>query len=408
MGNAVKFTPDGGTVSVTARVQRPTSKVQSHGPTDVGPRTSDAATFLEISVQDTGIGIKPEDQGRVFEPFKQIDSSLARKYPGTGLGLALTKKLVEMHGGRIWVESEMGKGSTFTFTLALKGLKSEVRGPKSEALECPPPDVGSGTLDDQDEAKPLILVVEDDLKAIDLFSNYLQEGGYRVAIARCREEALAKTRTLRPLAVSLDILFPTGDGWQILQELKTDPEARDIPVLIVSILDERPRGLEMGATEYLVKPVTKEALLSGLARLGIPVPRLERMQVLAIDDDPTVLELIRSILESKNLSLLTARDGPEGIRLARMKKPDLIILDLMMPRMSGFEVVQRLRADPVTSEIPIIICSAKSLTAPERELLVRQVEWIIQKGSFRPKDLLEMIAEVKSRQRPSAAPPVSP
>jgi CheY-like chemotaxis protein len=196
----------------------------------------------------------------------------------------------------------------------------------------------------------------------------------------------------------LDILFPAEDGWQILQHLKTDPDTRDIPVLIVSIVDDRPRGLHMGAADYLVKPVTKEALLAGLARLRTPPPRLQGMQVLAIDDDPQVLELLRASLEGDGISLLTATDGPEGLRIAQAKRPDLIILDLMMPGMTGFEVVHHLRTDPATSEIPIFICSAKTLTREERELLAQQVERIIQKGDLLPQDLLQMIAAVGERQ----------
>lgn len=382
VGNAVKFTHDGGQVRIVARLHE---------------------GFLEMSVADTGIGIRPEDQRRIFEAFQQIDSSLDRKYPGTGLGLALTKKLVELLGGRIWVQSEIEKGSTFTFSLA---LPPPVALPFGRAETPPLPfekaEKGEDEEIEDDPERPLILVVEDDPRAIDLLSAYLREAGYRIAIARSRKEASAKARALRPIAVSLDILLPTEEGWEILQELKADPETREIPVLIVSVLDERPRGLQLGATDYLVKPVSKEDFLSGLARLGIPLSRHGPLQVLAIDDDPMVLDLTRSMLEGRGIALLTACDGPEGIFLARTKKPDLIILDLMMPGMTGFEVVQRLRSDPATSEIPIFICTAKTLTAPERELLSRQVELIIQKGSLQAKDLLQMIAAVRDRRR--AAP----
>jgi signal transduction histidine kinase/DNA-binding response OmpR family regulator len=380
LGNAVKFTPDGGQVCVAARVAP-------------GSRERDC---LEFSVTDTGIGIKPEDQERVFEPFRQIDSSMARKYTGTGLGLALTKKLVELHGGRIRVESTPGRGTTFIFTLALPSPVPLA----CEGDEIPPqrPEETERKREATTDAhRPLILVVEDDPKAIDLLSSHLGEGGYRMALAGSGKEALAKARALRPLAITLDILFPTEDGWQILQDLKTDPETRDIPVLILSIVDDRPRGLQMGAVDYLVKPVTKEALLAGLARLGTPSLRLQGMQVLAIDDDPRVLELLGANLEGEGISLVTATNGPEGIHLARANRADLIILDLMMPGMTGFEVIQHLRASPVTAGIPIFICTAKTLTTAERKRLAKQVEGIIQKGSFFCKDILQMIAEVRDR-----------
>jgi signal transduction histidine kinase/CheY-like chemotaxis protein len=380
LGNAVKFTPDGGQVCVAARIAQ-------------GSRERDC---LEFSVSDTGIGIKPEDQERVFEPFRQIDSSMARKYTGTGLGLALTRKLVELHGGRIRVESTPGRGTTFTFTLA---LPSPVL-PAVERRKIPPqrPEETEGEREAKTDAhRPLILVVEDDPKAIDLLSSHLGEGGYRVAIARSGREALAKARALRPLAITLDILFPTEDGWQILQDLKTASDTQDIPVLIVSIVDDRPRGLQMGAADYLVKPVTKEALFAGLARLGTPSPRLQGMQVLAIDDDPRVLELLGASLEGEGISIVTATNGPEGIHLAQAKRPDLIILDLMMPGMTGFEVIQHLRANPATAGVPIFICTAKTVTTQERELLAKQVEGIVQKGGFLRKDILQMIAEVGDR-----------
>ncbi|MFQ5840219.1 MAG: response regulator, partial [Candidatus Methylomirabilales bacterium] len=401
VGNAIKFTPDGGSVTVTAkRVHGSQFMVHGRRGTDHEPSTLNhepPAELLEISVADTGIGIKPEDQTRVFEPFQQIETSLGRKYPGTGLGLALTRKLVELHGGEIRVESTPGQGSTFTFTLALPSpVPPSGRRPEAPAAKPRPVETSEETAGDP--ARPLILVVEDDPKAIDLMVSYLQEGGYRVAVARNGEEALAQAKALHPLAITLDVLFPTVEGWHILEQLKAAPETQGIPVVVVSIVDDRPKGLQLGATEYLVKPVTRKGLLAALARQGVPSPDLQEIRVLAIDDDPVILDLFKGLLHMQGVSLLTATNGADGIRLAHSRKPDLIILDLMMPGMSGFEVLERLRADPTTAATPIFICSAKILTPEERDLLQEQAQRILQKGVFSPSDLLAEIATIRGRQ----------
>ena len=214
-----------------------------------------ASHWVEIAVKDTGIGIKPEDQERIFEKFQQVDSSMARQHQGTGLGLALTKRLVELHGGRIRVESEVGKGSTFTFTIPVRGKELEVRGEEKavDALPFTPPS----------SSAPLILVVDDSPRIAELLGIWLSRAGYRVAYALDGEEAVEKARRLKPAAVTLDILLPKKDGWEVIQELKRLPETKDIPVIIVSVIEDRELGFSLGAVDYLTKPVEKQTCCKG-------------------------------------------------------------------------------------------------------------------------------------------------
>ncbi len=239
VSNAIKFTPEGGRVTMRARR---------------------AGAFVEISVEDTGIGISEEDQGRIFDMFSQVDGSRTRSHEGTGVGLALSRRLVELHGGEIRVESELGKGSTFTFTLPVKAgrrRRTDVPPPREEA---PPPDV-----DDENVAgQPLVLVVEDDPQTNELISTWLHDASYRVARAYDGEQALEMAGRLDPYAIILDILLPKVDGWRVLEQLKADPATREIPVIVVSILERRQRGKELGAFDYFVKPVGKRELLCRL------------------------------------------------------------------------------------------------------------------------------------------------
>jgi signal transduction histidine kinase/CheY-like chemotaxis protein len=237
VSNAIKFTPEGGRVILEAR------------PVD---------GMVEISVTDTGIGISQEDQKKIFMEFQQLESSHSRKYEGTGVGLALSRKLVELHGGRIWVESELGKGSKFSFTLPMTpGIR-----PTSDWRQGSTPDplIEPETVRDQ----PLVLVVEDDPQTGELLGLWLNDASYRVARAFDGEQALRLARELKPYVITLDILLPKVDGWQVLQELKSDPATRDIPVIIISILERSRRGMELGAVDYFVKPIEKKELLCRL------------------------------------------------------------------------------------------------------------------------------------------------
>ena len=364
LSNAAKFTPAGGEIHITAQ-----------------STINNKQSSIQISVADTGIGIKPEDQERVFGEFEQVDSTFARQQQGTGLGLALTRKLVELHGGDIWVESKgEGKGSTFTFVVPIKALERE--GEISIEPEEPLP-----SRPDVDDSRPLILVVEDDLQASELISIYLSEAGYGVAHAFDGEQAIQMTRELRPYAIILDIVLPKKDGWEVLAELKSLSEVKDIPVVIVSTVDNRLFGLNLGAVEYFVKPVNKEQLIEAVRKIGA-------VTVLVVDDEPRTVELLTDMLQPEGFSVLQAYGGQQGIDLAIEKHPDLIILDLMMPEVNGFDVVEQLRAHPEAMEIPIMIYTSKDLTAEDRQRLNSHVQAIASKSVSGKEDLLQELEKL--------------
>jgi PAS domain S-box-containing protein len=375
LSNAVKFTPEGGKIDVKAEL---------------------ADEFARISVIDTGIGIKPDDQELVFAEFQQIDSKVSRAYEGTGLGLPLTRKFVEMHGGKIWVESELGKGSTFTFTIPLKPARIGTGGAKGK----PSPEEpslsknieeikGSGEV-------PLILVVENDPKSSKLITIYLIQKGYRVATAFDGEEAVKKAGELKPMAITLDINLPKKSGWEVLSELKEMPETRDIPVIIVSILEDMKRGFHLGAIDYLTKPINKGDLLRTLARCGLAPETADKpIKILVVDDEPKTVELVATVLEAEGYQVQKAYGGQEGIDLATTEDQDLIILDLMMPKVNGFTVVEELRKHPKAKNVPIIISTAKELTDEDLEQLKGKVDSIAQKGRFSKEDLLKDIKKIE-------------
>jgi signal transduction histidine kinase/DNA-binding response OmpR family regulator len=376
LSNAIKFTPDGGDITISARPSALEGGRQA----------------VRIAVTDTGIGIKPEDQQRVFDEFEQVDSSHGRQQQGTGLGLALTRRLVELHGGRIWIESEgiEGKGSTFLFELPLKPelaqlVSSDVplRTEIAEAASAYP---------DSDDNRPVVLVVENESKARDLLAHYLSEAGYAVAHAVNGEEAIQMARELAPYAIVLDILLPKKDGWDVLTELKSQPATQEIPVVIVSITENRELGFSLGALDYFVKPVNKERLIE-VVRHARDKAKKENVTVLVVDDEPLNVEALTHTVEGLGCTVITAYGGQEGIDLAIEKLPDFIILDLMMPRVTGFDVVRRLRDHPQTHDIPILILTAKDITEEDRRLLNTHVQAIIPKAVR--ENLLREIARLK-------------
>ena len=342
-----------------------------------------------FAVSDTGIGIEPHNHERIFSEFEQVDSSYARQQQGTGLGLALTKRLVELHGGRLWVESEglEGKGSTFFFVLPLEAsaLATVVSSP-AKGKELPEAE------DENHEAQRTILVVEDNLPASDLLAHYLTEAGYHVERAFDGEQAVQRAGELHPDAITLDIMMPNKDGWQALSELKSRPLTADVPVVIVSITDDQRLGFSLGAVEFLVKPINKERLLDAVHKAV--APRGERTgTVLVVDDEPKTVEMLADLLRHHGYEVLQAFGGEQGIEIALEHLPDAIILDLMMPEVTGFDVVQRLREHPSASEIPILIFTAKDITSEDRERLNSHIRTIVPKSG--KDDLLRELERLK-------------
>jgi PAS domain S-box-containing protein len=377
LSNAVKFSVDGGRVTLhAARVSR----------ADVG-RAADAWTgrtfpmadndfgnFLEISVTDNGIGISPEGLAQLFTPFTQIDGGLSRKFEGTGLGLAMVKLLAELHGGAVAVESAVGEGSCFTVWLPL-------RTPDGEALisanvpEAPPLSALPGTR--------TALVVEDDFKAAELIRLQLEAEGFQVLHAASAEAALALVAQQPLSLITLDIMLPNMDGWELLSRLKHVPALTRIPVLIISIVADRNKGFALGAAAVMQKPISRQELYESLLDLSLfPLSQNKTLKVLVVDDDPTAVELIAAGIDGLASTILRAYGGREAIDLARQALPDLIVLDLMMPEVNGFDVVEALHEHPDTTRIPILVVTAKEISAADRTKLNGFVMTIMEKAEF--------------------------
>ena len=370
--NASKFT-ENGTVTFGAQPQR-----------------LDGRDWIAIAVTDTGIGMTEEQMGRLFREFSQADASTTRRYGGTGLGLAISRHFCRMMGGDITVESRLGAGSTFTIrlprivqsgeTLVTQG-RTEVRA-----------EAGAGSFHPiaEDAEEPLILVVDDDATARELVVRHLERAGFAAVAARGGQEGLRLVRELRPAAVTLDIMMPDIDGWTVLAAIKGDPELAGIPVVLMSIVEQKNRGYALGAADYLVKPVDRSKLVETLTGIcGATAGR-----ALLVDDDEVVRRGVRQALEPIGWTVAEAENGLLAVEQLTAARPDVIILDLMMPKMDGFEFIEELRRRPEWQDIPVVVITAKDLTDEERNRLNGGVERIIQK-SDRDEMLRQLCREIK-------------
>jgi CheY-like chemotaxis protein/anti-sigma regulatory factor (Ser/Thr protein kinase) len=345
-GNAVKFTAEG-SVTVTARRQD---------------------GVVALAVADTGIGIPQDKLEVIFEEFRQVDSSIARTYGGTGLGLSISRRLARLLGGDLTVQSTVSVGSTFTVTVPLGA------DPAPPALRSTRPLCCEKPADQPDAAEKVVLAIDDDPDVIYLLHENLAEAGYHVVGALSGREGLQKARELRPLAITLDILMPQQDGWQVLYELKADAITRAIPVIVLSIVDNKALGYRLGARDYLMKPFDRETILTALAQVPPPQGCL-----LVVDDDPQVVDLVCQMLEGEPYEIISAADGQEALEVIAHRRPDMILLDLLMPRMGGFALIEQLQQAPLSQQIPVIVLTAKTLTAAEQALLEQNVRTVIQK-----------------------------
>jgi PAS domain S-box-containing protein len=355
LSNAVKFTTEG-TITIAARHH-------------------DGA--LTIAVTDTGIGIPAEALEHIFEEFRQADSSTTRQYGGTGLGLSISRRLAQLLGGDITVQSTDGVGSTFTVTLPLHYDAAPL---VTRAAPIPAPD----ELSHQREPEKVIVAIDDDPDVIYLLQENLAEAGYRVIGATSGEEGLQQARALRPFAITLDILMPHKDGWQLLHDLKGDPATQDIPIMVLSIVDNKALGYRLGAFKYLLKPFDRETILAALTH--IPP---QRGRLLVVDDDPQVIDLVRQLLEGEPYEVVAAADGQEALEAIARQRPDIVLLDLLMPRLDGFAVIAHLRQEPQYRQLPVIVLTAKTLTAAEYALLDQRVRTVLQKQGLDRDTLLE-------------------
>jgi CheY-like chemotaxis protein/anti-sigma regulatory factor (Ser/Thr protein kinase) len=341
--------------------------------------------WVTLCVCDTGLGIPDDKLHNIFEEFTQVDGSSTRSAGGTGLGLPISRRFIEMHGGTITVKSELGAGSTFAVTLPISEQTTSKAEPSQDQ-----PDITSQSPDCR-----LVLAVDDDPGVISLYRRYLEGEGYQVIGVSSGDEALAQASKLQPFAITLDVMMPTKDGWQVLQELRNCPQTQHIPIIICSIVSDEGLGFSLGAADYLVKPIMEDELLAALSRLD---QREDEVEVLVIDDQADDILLIRRILEAQpRYRVVEAHDGETGIGLVHRRRPDLLILDLMMPGVDGFAVLEALKQEPHTRNIPVIVITARVLAEEERQRLTGQVETLLQKGLFTERELMEDLTKALDR-----------
>ncbi|MEN8172242.1 MAG: GAF domain-containing protein, partial [Chloroflexota bacterium] len=352
---------------------------------------------FEIKVTDTGTGIATDALDQIFVEFQQADSSTTREYGGTGLGLSISRSLARLMDGDLLVSSEVGKGSVFTLTLPLRsGESASPPGIESTADQTTPM---------AGEDAQTILVIDDNLDAINLMTQNLGEAGYQVITATSGDEGIAKAKKYQPFVITLDIMMPKKDGWQVMHDLKAHPATRDIPVVMVTIVDKKKLGLYLGAADYLVKPLRENQVLESLARLSETKNKVGPKSLLVVDDDPDVIDMIEQIFEEGDYHISTAVDGEHALKRISQHRPDVILLDLMMPKMDGFEVIETLSGDKRWSDIPIIVLTAKLLSKSEQETLCRSAAAIIQKQGVSDEQLLTEINSAISTKKQTTRNP---
>jgi len=356
VSNACKFTEQG---QVTLEAAR---------------ELTDGASWVTFTIKDTGIGMTPEQVAKLFEEFSQADSSTTRKYGGTGLGLAISRRLCRMMGGDISVESAPGVGSTFTARLPARVAGAAL----AQASPCAPL-IAAG------RAGSKVLVIDDEETVRDLMRRFLAREGFDVVTARDGAEGLDLARQLHPALITLDVLMPGIDGWTVLQALKADPELARIPVLMLTILDEKNKGYTLGASDYMTKPIDRERLRGLLARYQ---PEENGRQVLVVEDDPDTRRWLCRALKGEGWQVREADNGRVALERVAEARPDLILLDLMMPEMDGFEFLAELRKNEALRRLPVIVLTAAELSDEDRRRLNGGVERVIQKAAFTRDQLL--------------------
>ena len=370
LSNACKFTEKGTVTVKAAREKR------------------DGELWLQIRVVDTGIGMSKEQLDRLFQEFMQADSSTTRKYGGTGLGLAITDRLCRMMGGTIEVKSEPNAGTTFTVRLPIVVRPADVAKAASETEARTRAMAQSSASRGRTNR---ILVVDDDPTVRDLMRRFLSREGFDVVTAKDGAEGLALARELHPSLVTLDVLMHEMDGWATLQTFKADPELSHIPIVMMTVVDEKEKGFALGATHYLTKPIDRAKLTSILR--DFKTPEISR-RALIVEDDATTREMLRRVLTADGWEVSEAGNGREALDHLRLGKADLILLDLLMPEMDGFEFLSALRMKPESNATPVIIVTGADLSDEERRRLSGAVEHILEKSAFRKEELLLHIRQL--------------
>ena len=438
LSNAIKFSFENSAIKIICNKNIPEIKqgiTQEEKYAERGAKKN-SIEYLQLDIINTGIGVPENKLKTIFDEFVQIDNSYSRKFEGTGLGLALSKKIVELHGGYINVQSVENEETIFTVIIPnaidtesllntsgiSKNLEFGTSAKKGEdKIENRFDDnsdkipynsaftAGVGSILNEREninftfrddfgkkKKPVVLVVEDDLPTSELFTVNLIKSGYSVIHAYDGIEAVEKAKEYKPFAILLDVMIPKKDGWEVLSDLKSDDITKSIPVVITSMIDNKDLGYALGATDYLVKPIDRETLIKTLSEFTLTTKRKKRqVNILLIDDEEITHEMIAKILEPAGFNLLHAYTGDEGLKSAIEYKPDLILLDLIMPDVNGFEVAENIKKHPASSQIPIFIITSKDLTVEERMRLSNNIDRVIGKKIFSSEELTRSIRELE-------------
>lgn len=369
LSNAAKFTDEGNITLTVAREPEPGSE-------------EDRFVF---TVTDTGIGIEAGKMENLFDAFTQADASTTRKYGGTGLGLAISQRFCQLMNGGITVKSRPGQGSTFTITLPARTGKIQ---PATEEANL----TTSGIIEPGTAPNGFntILVIDDDSTIHDLVSRHLSKEGFKVQLAPDGETGLRLAKELKPAAITLDVMMPGMDGWAVLTKLKADPDLAEIPVIMMTMVSDKNMGYALGASDYLVKPIERDRLVSVLNkyRSGQNCP------VLLVEDDATIREMVRRTLEKEGWQVAEAENGRVALDRVAENPPELILLDLMMPEMDGFQFITQLRQNPAWRSIPVVVVTAMDLSNQERLALEHHVKHILQKGGYSREELLQELRDV--------------
>jgi CheY-like chemotaxis protein len=379
LSNACKFTKDGEVrFSITRRL--------------AGDRD-----WIEFRIADTGIGMTEEQLGRLFQDFVQADTSTTRQFGGSGLGLSISRKLCRLMGGDVTATSVPGEGSTFTVRLPIAAAANQpiMLEPASD-----------DKVDPGRVSRETVLVIDDDETAREIIASYLLDQGFTVEMASGGVQGLKRARDLRPVAITLDVLMPDVDGWTVLAALKGDPAMAEIPVVMVTIVDDLRRGIALGAAGYLTKPIDRDRFLSVLARYRAVGDH--PLRALIVEDDAEQREIMRSILGAQGWSVVEAENGRIALQRLAEELPDLVLLDLMMPEMDGFEVVAALQGNLAWRSIPVVVVTALDLTAEDHGRLNGGVEQILSKHAVTPAELGERIGAIMAKIKQRGPQPMEP
>jgi len=377
LSNAAKFTHDG-TITLHA------NRIEQAG-----------VDWLTLAVSDTGIGIAADKIEHVFKEFTQADGSTTRDYGGTGLGLAISRRFCQLLGGDLNVHSELGEGSTFSIRIPAILPEEHDLHPSADTVATA--DMAEAKLESLRKAGPgsMILVIDDDPEACEIIERYLTKDGYSVATATSGEQGLRLAHEIQPAAITLDVMMPDMDGWSVLRVLKADPALRAIPVIMLSMIDDRTRGYSLGAVDYLTKPVDREQLNKTLSRYYCAEE--DTCPVLLVEDDTETREVMARTLVKAGWTVSEAGNGQEALDIMSGLHPRLILLDLMMPVMDGFDFLTVMRARPEWRHIPVIVITAKDLTADDRNRLTGRVEEIVEKSAYTHEQLLQHVSEAVAK-----------